>query len=123
MRCQFYALYGTHYATETRRHSSGHVHHINRKKCAPTSILLPARALALRVCALALRVCALALRVRALALRVRALANALALRVCARALAFRASVIRTTHQYVYIIAIFLFNVNMCQHMPPATNLV
>jgi len=116
MRCQFYALYGTHYATETRRHSSGHVHHITRKKCAPTSILLPARALALRVCALALRV-------RALALRVRALANALALRVCARALAFRASVIRTTHQYVYIIAIFLFNVNMCQHMPPATNLV
>ena len=105
MRCQFYARYGTHYATETRRHSSGHVHHITRKKCAPTSILLPARALALRACALALRV------------------RALALRVCARALAFRASVIRTTHQYVYIIAIFLFNVNMCQHMPPATNLV
>jgi hypothetical protein len=105
MRCQFYALYGTHYVTDFPRHSSGHFHHITRKNCVLTSILLPARALALRACALALRV------------------RALALRVCARALAFRASVIRTTHQYVYIIAIFLFNVNMCQHMPPATNLV
>jgi hypothetical protein len=96
MRCQFYALDGTHYATDTRRHSSGHVHHITRKKCAPTSILLPARALAN---ALALRVCA---RANALALRVCARANALALRVCARALAFRASVVRTTHQNTYI---------------------